>query len=269
MNIMDKIKNKYDDLSRTQKKIADYILDNQEEACFRPLKKLSDEIGVSEATIIKFSKIVGCDSYFKLKVMLQENLKNIVNKSEKINQCRDHIKKDSTLSDIIDLENKSLQSAIGEIGLSQFLKASTIIEQSKKIYVIGEGSCRVVRDHLLFRLKYMGFNAQEFVVSNNFQEDIENDKFEKDVLYIVSDLPKYNKKISRFVSYLSGKNIDVIGFSESKESELYKESKVAFVCPSNTVLFFNSITSMIGVVTILLSHIALNIESQVKSYNSQ
>lgn len=264
MSIIDTIKNKYNELSKTQKKIADYILNNQEDACFRALKKLSEEIGVSEATIIKFSKNIGCDSYFQLKIKLQENLKRNVHSIENIGNELPVINKNSTLTDVINIETESLNSAINQIDLSNFMNASTIIEKSKNIYIIGEGSCRAVRDYMIYRLRYMGFNAQEFVINTNSLMSISKLNLYEDVLFIIIDLPKYNNRIGKLTKYLTEKGIDTIAFAESKDCLIYKYAKITFICPSGTVLFFNSITSMIGVVTILFSNIALNIKNRMK-----
>ena len=58
-NVLDLIRNQYNSFSRSNKKIAKYILKNYDLIPFRNLSELKDEIGVSEATISRFCRILG------------------------------------------------------------------------------------------------------------------------------------------------------------------------------------------------------------------
>ena len=44
------------ELTRTQTKVAEYILVHPEEVCFLPLRMLAEKVGVTETTILNFCK---------------------------------------------------------------------------------------------------------------------------------------------------------------------------------------------------------------------
>ena len=53
------IRNHYDDLNDTHRKIADFILQNLEKATFLSLMEISEEIGASDASLIRFARKLG------------------------------------------------------------------------------------------------------------------------------------------------------------------------------------------------------------------
>ena len=44
------------ELTKTQTKVAEYILVHPEEVCFLPLRMLAEKVGVTETTILNFCK---------------------------------------------------------------------------------------------------------------------------------------------------------------------------------------------------------------------
>ena len=58
-DIYAQIAKNYDAMSKTHKKIADYILKNPVAASFFTVAKLASQAGVSEASIIRFANFLG------------------------------------------------------------------------------------------------------------------------------------------------------------------------------------------------------------------
>jgi len=59
-NIITTIKENYDDLSRSFKITADYVLNNTREvALYNNMRSLAENSGVSQSTIVRFSQEIG------------------------------------------------------------------------------------------------------------------------------------------------------------------------------------------------------------------
>ena len=63
MDILEIIRTQYPNLSRAQKKIADYILTRPDDACFASLKELTEAVGVTEVTMMNFARRMGVDGF--------------------------------------------------------------------------------------------------------------------------------------------------------------------------------------------------------------
>ena len=62
-----KILQKYDELSKKQKKIADYIIRHFDEVVFLSITRLAAVLDVSEATIVRFAQNLGHKGFPELK----------------------------------------------------------------------------------------------------------------------------------------------------------------------------------------------------------
>ena len=76
------IKANYDKFSKSEKQIANFLIENPEKLLPLYITELSDICGVSEATIVRFSKKMGFDGYQQLKIAIaQENHTSPVNEN--------------------------------------------------------------------------------------------------------------------------------------------------------------------------------------------
>lgn len=131
------IKNKLDGFSKSQKKIAKYILDNFDDVIFDTACQLSKKVSVSEVTIIRFSYALGFESFSDMRKAME---KSIINNTENIDtnkniflnglsnmQIEEHIQKQATQL------NKSYQN----IDYDEFKKICEILMSKKRILIIG------------------------------------------------------------------------------------------------------------------------------------
>ncbi|AJA48961.1 RpiR family transcriptional regulator [Clostridium pasteurianum DSM 525 = ATCC 6013] len=79
-NVLDKIFMVYENLYEAEKKIADYVIENQQKVIDMTVSELSSESGVSEATIIRFCKKCNFKGFHHLKM---EIAKEMVTSEEK------------------------------------------------------------------------------------------------------------------------------------------------------------------------------------------
>ena len=64
------INQKYDNFSKGQKLIANYILKHYDKAAYLTAAKLGEIVGVSESTVVRFAIELGFDGYPKLQKIL-------------------------------------------------------------------------------------------------------------------------------------------------------------------------------------------------------
>ena len=74
--LINNINSQYRKLSKGQKLIAKYVLENYDKVAFMTASKLSEEVGVSESTVVRFANALGYSDYPKLQDALEELMKN-------------------------------------------------------------------------------------------------------------------------------------------------------------------------------------------------
>ena len=69
------------DLTRQQQKIADYFVKNRNRICTMSLIRVAKEIGVSDASVIRFARAIGYEGFTDLKADLYETVTEDLSKS--------------------------------------------------------------------------------------------------------------------------------------------------------------------------------------------
>ena len=72
MDVLGQIRSQYDTLSKTQKKIADYMQQHTNTCCFASLKEIAALTGTTEATVLNFSRKMGYASFLDMRNQLKE-----------------------------------------------------------------------------------------------------------------------------------------------------------------------------------------------------
>ena len=67
MNVIERIQEKYGDMTRKQRVLADYMLENPDSMSFMTMKNLSGRTQVSEMTILNYCTALGYGNYNELK----------------------------------------------------------------------------------------------------------------------------------------------------------------------------------------------------------
>ena len=78
------ISEKYKDLTKSEKQIADYLRKNQEESAFLAAGEVAKRLDLSEATLVRFARSLGFDSYPAMREVLQENFRRRVTHSTRL-----------------------------------------------------------------------------------------------------------------------------------------------------------------------------------------
>ncbi len=139
MDFAEKIKDKT--LTKTEKIIADYILDNMSTVGFNSVKEVSLACGTSDTSVIRFLRELGYDGYTDFKKELNEKLLEQYNASlspmQKFNQSKANIKKGSVVSDVFCNSMTNLANALHDIDEKLLDAIADCLIASNKKYIVG------------------------------------------------------------------------------------------------------------------------------------
>lgn len=148
MLLVEKIEAQYASFSPKEKKIATYLLQEQDRLGNISIQDLSKAIGVSAATITRFCRKVGTESFVELKMELL--LKHPIEKR------RQYAHQFNTVSSFYNRIIERTAELLDEKKISMILDK---IIKADRILIYGIGSSGLTAKELAFRLSRMGFNA--------------------------------------------------------------------------------------------------------------
>ena len=71
-NFWELLRSRYNELTRSGRRVADYLTQHAEEAQYLSISSLAAECGVAEATIFRFCRSLGFDGYNEMKIALAQ-----------------------------------------------------------------------------------------------------------------------------------------------------------------------------------------------------
>lgn len=151
MNILEYIKQNYEDFTDSEKLIADYLLSNNESIINLSAKEIGGITNTSAATLIRFSKKLGFESLNEMKLKLSMSLRDIKEKAD-----FEYINKKLETTDIIYGIKKSIDKVMDKtVNLIQeedLEKAIDLLSKAKNIYIYSVGVSGLVGQDFYYKL---------------------------------------------------------------------------------------------------------------------
>lgn len=228
-NLFTIIEGQYENFSKTNKKIADYILKNANEVSFMSIKELESEIGASTASISRFTKTIGFNGYSDFQKSLSKLiLKNVVSMQE----VKTSIEKSDTfdiLKNIISDNLLTLENLYTDDLQREFNKMLEIISFTKgNIYIIASRSSYTVAYYLYFMLGSFMKNVR---LLSDAQGTLSLQLIHitnQDSLIAIS-YSKYSKVTSDVVDYFYNKECNITLITDSYTSPISSKASQLLV----------------------------------------
>lgn len=253
-NILYKIKSEYDNFSKMHRKFADYILDNSESAILMPLSKLSKSSGVSEATIIRFTYVLGFDGYRDFQKSLLDSIKYSITTIDRMKVTGD-LETSELIRNQVNKDLTDINNTFSGINTEDLVKAASIIDKGSKIYILGLRTSYILAQYLAHYLKMMRFNV--FIVESTMMEPYEQliNMTEDDVLVSLS-FPRYSQRTIESTKLIKEKNIPVISITDSENSPISRFSDINLTAVYGLSSFIDSLVGPMALINALLISIA-------------
>ena len=151
------LSDRYSDLTKSEKQIANYMRKNQEESAFLSAAELAEILDLSEATIVRFARTVGFDSYPAMRTVLQENFRRRVTHSTRLRSRLDDLREAGDLFEKVTIsEIDYLTQALQTVDRRELQRAVAYMLEREHIFVFGTGPSVALVQLLNLRLTRSG-----------------------------------------------------------------------------------------------------------------
>ncbi|QJD86039.1 MurR/RpiR family transcriptional regulator [Cohnella herbarum] len=149
----------YSSLSKAEKKVADAVLSNPEEAVLATVTDLAEQAGVGETSVIRFCRTLGFRGYHEFKLSVAQNL--VDRPSSLSDAVIDQADDMMTVARKVSMYHETmLKNTIELLGEDSLGLAVDLMLAANKIYVYGVGSSGITALDLHYRLMRTGFNVE-------------------------------------------------------------------------------------------------------------
>lgn len=148
---------RFNDLTKSEKRIANFLRKNQEESAFLPASEIARRLSLSEATLVRFARTLGFTSYPSMRAVLQENFRRRVSHSARLRGRLDDLREGGDLFErLTATEIDYLTQALESIDRTEMNKAVQLLREHERIFVFGLGPSISLVDLMEIRLRRFG-----------------------------------------------------------------------------------------------------------------
>lgn len=251
-DLIKKIQEHNKNLSKGQKLIANFIINNYDKAAFMTAAKLGEVVGVSESTVVRFAIELGYDGYPKLQKVLQELIKSKLTSVQRIEVSSSRINEDNILKSVLQSDIEKLKNTLDEIDVVSFNKTVESILSAEKIYILGVRSSAPLAGFLGFYFNLIFDNVRlvhTTSVSEMFEQII---KVGKGDVVIGISFPRYSKRTIKAMQYVKSQGATTVAITDSKESPLAVNSDYSLIASSDMASFVDSLVAPLSVINALI-----------------
>lgn len=231
INIFTTIHSKYNNLTNTEIKVADYILDNAKSVVYMSITDLADACGVGESSIFRFCKSLSYKGYQDFKIALAHSIAV----ENEIPQLTDKVLMNDTIDQVASKVLSSNISALNEtfnlIDHDKMDQAINHLLQAERVIFFGVGSSLMTA--MEAKIKFMRItNKTECTIDSHLQMMSAALMTKRDVAVIIS-YSGSTKDTIEVAKKAKESGATVISITRFVKSPLTSHSDLTLLCGAN------------------------------------
>ena len=245
-------------LSKSHRRIAEYILQHYDKAVFMTAAKLGEMVNVSESTVVRFAVALGYEGYPELQQALQELVRHRLTAMQRFEMSSD-ISQEEVLSTVLKADMQNIRSTIDGIDNAAFLRAVQVISGARRIYILGLRSAAPLAQFAGYYLHYI-FDDVRVVAAGSTDVFEAISRIEASDVLLGISFPRYSSRTIEAMSFARSRHAQVIGLTDGPMSPLHEVADICLSMRTDMASFVDSMAAPMSVINALI--VALGIQNR-------
>lgn len=259
------ISEKVNEMSKSQRKIALYILSNTESVPFLNVGQLAKMVGVSEATVVRFATFLGFDGYSELQRVMQEAVKKQLTTVERLKLSDDiYDKEDKAIFDMFNEDVQRIEAMAKQLDIKKFHEAVDAIIRAKRIFIIANRSAVSLGTFLEFYFDLMFENAELIRNPHGISEKLF--RLDENDVVIGLSFARYTKNTVEAVSFAKDRGSTVIAITDHMLSPLIPYANIALCARSDMPSFIDSFVAPLSLINALITAVGRKKRAEIEKH---
>ena len=266
-DLMNKINGLYDEMSKGQKLIATYILNNYDKAAFMTASKLSQQVGISESTVVRFAHLLGYEGYPKLQKSLQELIRNKLTSVQRMEMTAE-MDSSTVLRTVLKSDMQNIRFTRENTDEVVFAQVVDAIIKAQQVYIFGVRASATLAQFMGYYLNFMMDNVK--IVDSGYNDVMEQIMHanSSDVCIGIS-FPRYSNRTLEGMILAKQNGATVIAITDSAISPLVSCSDYCLFAKSDMASFVDSLAAPLSLINALIVAISLKKRDELADYFSK
>lgn len=251
-DLLQKMEEMLPSFSKSQKLIANYILNHYEKAAYMTALKLGNAVNVSESTVVRFAIELGFEGYPQLQRSLQSHIKNRLTTIQRMDVTRSRIGDLDPIEGVLSQDMDKIRRTLENVDREAFDNAVNTIVDARRIYIQGSMSSGILANFMHYYLRLI-FDKVTLIgsvaTSEIYQQMIHIG--EGDV-FIGLSFPRYAKSTLNACKFAHDCGSQIIAITDSENSPLAQYAHTTLCAYSDMVSFVDSLVAPMSLLNALI-----------------
>jgi DNA-binding MurR/RpiR family transcriptional regulator len=262
----DRLRKKYNELSKGLKIAAKYIADYPKDVAFQTAKNVGTASNTSETTVIRLCYELGYSGYSELQKEIQMSLLEQTAPHHPIEDYRSSSKtlKDTNLIQyIIDQDTSSVRATLEKLDFEEYKKAVELLISSDKRVVVGFRSSYGPANWLMFSLNIVVGDTYlyrgEIEGANQYLS-----KMDEKTTIIAISFRRYTQESVSFVKAAKKRGAKVIAITDDEFSPVGQIADIILRVYAPNPVSLKGMTPLFSVLNLLVTSVAVSEEPKIQ-----
>lgn len=248
---------KYEKMSKTQKKIANFVLQNVTAASYCNIQQLARAAGASEASILRFCTFLGFKGFPEFKSEMQQAAKEQMTMKDRLKiSYQAYDEKEAGIAEIFRQDINRIESTLGHLDMDMFFEACQKIILADKIYIIASRSAAALGLFFQYYLNMILGNV-ELITGLDCHADLLCKVSANDMVIGIT-FSRYSSITDKMFRYAAQRGAVTMAITDSLVSPIVKKAKYSFLTETAMPTYIDSFVAPLTLINAILTEIGRN-----------
>ncbi|MEH7117971.1 MurR/RpiR family transcriptional regulator [Neobacillus vireti] len=259
------VKDRFNRLSAGQKKVANYLIENLDEAAFKTAFQIGQQARVSETTVIRLSYALGFQGFSQMQELIQQQMllqNQTAAAADSLPSADKHI-----FTKVIENQIDILRSLLDSANINEIWKAVEALIQADQILISGHRISHAAAYWFSYMLSSIRGQVHLCSTSGDFFEKFCN--LTENSVVVVFSFPRYSNETMKIAECASKHGITLISITDRLLSPVGRISDIVLTTEENAETGTNSIASVISLLDLVMEGIQQKDKGRILAYQQK
>lgn len=252
-DILSCIHHKMPSLSKGQKRIAQYILDEYDKAAFQTASVLGKTVQVSESTVVRFASILGYDGYPEMQHALQELVRNRLTSKQRVVVGEERLTHEGdVLTNVLHGDAERIRTTMEGLDRAAFWGAVEALLDARRIYILGVRSSAAPASFLSYYFNFIFDDVRLVSCASDSQMFEQLVRISPQDALVGISFPRYSTAAIRAMDYSAKAGAHTIALTDSKDAPVAKNAQFVLCAKTDMVSLADSMVAPMSVINALI-----------------
>jgi DNA-binding MurR/RpiR family transcriptional regulator len=265
------IRARFDEFSRSQKDVAQYIVDHLDEAAFQTAEELARRANTSSSTVVRFSQALGFEGFPELQQAARDEYRrrppgagDVLSATTPLFSL-DHTEFEAALA----ADHVNVEDTAHKLSRSDVEAAVDAIVSAEKVLIAGTDQMAFFASYLRHLLMLLDLRAE--IVASPSQEALGRlSRIDDSTLVVGLSAGRPHPLITRTMKLARHRKASTLAITDATLSEVARLARIRLYYSSNTPAFVRSHTALLSIIQALAYGVyardALQYDVRIKAF---